>query len=174
MKMAYIGNQGHGKSLGAVAKTLILAELTNARIVSNIVLKSPRYIPFTEWRELETMRNVIILFDEIATAVDSRNFKSGDQMEFTHFFAQLRKRGNTFIYTAQRFNLVEKRIREQTDYVIECVKVYHNKHWYLYQDLYDTQQGVERAKFLGRYHVAFPHYIYSQYDTLETVETTLK
>lgn len=75
------------------------------------------------------------------------------------------KMGNVFIYTCQREFQVEKRVREQTDYVIECTKDHLTG--VLTQDWLDVQRGRETPKAIGRYVLPFPKRVYPHYNTFE-------
>lgn len=173
------GNQRNGKTLGAVQWALLMQEMlwNFYRLRSEIYANFPCTFQgwqFDTWEDLVGVDNGIILFDEIDTAVDSRNFKSEDQTKFTHWFKQLGKRGNNFLYTAQRDNLVEKRVREQTDFIVKCTK-----NWLtglLEQEWLDSQAGQEPERLIPiRKYVNYqPSVFYSLYDSFALVKTTMK
>jgi len=173
------GNMRNGKTLGMVQWGLLfrLATIAVYKIPTRIYVNFPVSFPatrFENWRELETAKNAIIMFDEIDTAIDSRNFKSEDQQEMTHLFKQMGKLGNTFMYTSQRDHMVEKRIREQTDFVIKCQKSWTSGR--LIQQWYDSQCGqtIEEWIPLHRYVNTAPHEFYKLYDSFAVVKSTLK
>jgi len=168
-----VGNQRAGKTLGCVAWALWFAERTNQKISTNLRLNIPDTVQWETWQEMvkKTPNNCIIIFDEIDTAIDSRNFKSEDQMAFTHWFKQLGKRGITFFYTTQRMHMVEKRVREQTDYTIMCTK-----NWLtgkLSEQWFDTQAGMDNAICVKSFVIDNPSLIYPLYDSFQTVATTM-
>lgn len=156
--------------MGMVMWAKLLSDEVKAPIVANFnPLGNSLY--FDNWKTLKDIKNSIILFDELGTSIDSRNFKSEDQINFTHIFSQLAKKGNTFLYSAQRLNLVDKRVRDQTDYLILC-----NKDWntgILSQTWLDTQQGMIGARFIGEYIIHDPAPFYDLYDGFEFVKTTM-
>jgi len=173
------GNMRNGKTLGMVQWGLLLQELTLLlyQIKTDIYVNFPVSFPaikFENWRELKKAQNSIILFDEIDTAIDSRNFKSEDQQEMTHLFKQMGKLGNTFMYTSQRDHMVEKRIREQTDFIIKCVKSWTTGK--LVQQWLDSQAGQEPEKLIpmAKYTNHNPAAFYKLYDSFALVKTTLK
>jgi len=165
------GNQREGKSLGMTALGIYFAKkYGNIPLIANYhIFNYDNFIYFEKPRELAQLNNCIILYDEIGTTADARSWGSKEQVLFSHVFAQMGKRGNTFIYTAQRDYLVEKRVRQQTDIVIECQKDYGSK--VLYQTWYNTQRGRDRATLIGRYKIRAPERVYDAYDTFEVIQS---
>lgn len=173
------GNMRNGKTLGMVQWGLLFQELAQkiyglkTEIWANfpVVFEAKQ---FENWIELKRAKNAIILFDEIDTAIDSRNFKSEDQQEMTHLFKQMGKLGNTFMYTSQRDHMVEKRIREQTDFIIKCVKSWTTGK--LIQQWFDSQAGQEPDKLIQmvKYTNHNPAIFYQFYDSFAVVKSTLK
>jgi len=180
-----VGNQRAGKTLGCVAWVLFFQTQSQYRRWNgSIIIDPPQPIStnlevfwanhhFSDWRQMMkiTPDNSIILFDEIDTAIDSRNFKSEDQIAFTHWFKQLGKRGITFFYTTQRLHMVEKRVREQTDYLFHCRKNWLNGK--LTEEWFDTQAGVEAAIPITKFNLEKPERIYKLYNSFQTVATTM-
>lgn len=172
MIFAHVGNQGAGKTLGSVVYVKRLSEITGQQIVSNAYLNFS-YIYFEDWRQMVEVapNNSIILFDEIDTAIDARNFKSVDQILFTHWFKQLRKRGITFFYTCQRIKNVDVRVRDLTDYVAECEKDWlWNK---LSVKWFDTQAGLERALFIKKVNVHDHFRVFPLFDSFKIIKSTM-
>lgn len=171
MIFSFEGNQREGKSLGATALGIYLARLAgNIPVVANYhITQYQPFLYFQKPSELENIYNSVIIYDELGTSADARTWNSQQQVKFTHVFAQMGKRGNTLIFTAQRIGLVELRVRQQTDIVIECQKNYLTGT--LTQIWSNTQRGRERARLIGKYIVAKPESIYSYYDTYEIIET---
>lgn len=54
-------------------------------------------------------------FDELGVGADSREFFRKRNNDIGKLITQIRKRQCLFYYTVQRLNLVDKRIRQQTD-----------------------------------------------------------
>lgn len=164
------GNMRAGKTLGITALGVFLGTLTKQTIYANYHLNIENYVYFQKWNELKNVRNSVILFDEIHTAMDSRNTKSSDQIYFTHLFSQMGKFGNTLLYTSQRFNAVEKRIRENTDFFF-----WATRHWpgsKLSQTWWDARESTETPKKLNTY-ILRPEPLYGLYNTYEKVESTV-
>lgn len=169
----YIGNQGAGKTLRAVAEAARLARKYDAPIYSNI----PSFVTagaaaglkityFEQWRVLLNVFNTIIVWDEMHNDVDARNFKSRDQMVLTHFFNQMRKRGNHLLYTTQRDRQMDIRIRLQVD------KRWELKHppgsEYFYFTKLDTQSDVARPVARGRFRGKKWFTLYNTYEIIKS------
>lgn len=174
MIFSFEGNQREGKSLGTTAFALWCSRLLGfIPIVANYhftnLEPNQPFKYFEKPSELKEIFNSIIVYDEIGTSADSRTWGSKEQVLFSHAFAQMGKRGNTFIYTAQRDYLVEKRVRQQTDFVIECEKDYYTG--VLYQTWWNAQRGRDKAKLIGTYTVNDPTTIYGFYDTYEVIKS---
>jgi hypothetical protein len=181
MVHAFQGNQRGGKGIGCTTiaiKYALRAFLKYGkwpRIYANYHLfKYPYFTYFFEWKDIKHVKNAIICYDEIGGSQDARLFNSKSQILFTNVFNQMGKMGNVFLYTCQREFQVEKRVREQTDYVIECSK--NHATGVLTQVWYDVQRGREpqNKKLIGRHNVKNASRIYSHYDTFEVVESTAK
>jgi len=179
MTIGAIGFQREGKTLTLVAHALLFQQYCwqELGMVVQIYCNFPcsfDYIHFENWEELRDIKDAIVIFDEIDTAIDSRNTKSKDQLRFTHWFKQNGKRGITLMYTAQMFSLVELRVRQQTDYVFECQKDFVNG--YLIQRLWDKRSvpELEGSILRRRYINTKPSVFYGLYNSFAIVQTTLK
>lgn len=171
MIFGFFGSMRAGKTMGAVVWSMYLSAITGQEIWSNIPKLSIKYQYFEKWKELRRVRNAIVLFDEIDTTIDSRNWGSGDQIFFTHLFKQMGKLGITLLYTSQRAHMVEKRIRDQTDYRIDCTKNWlRNK---LRQDWYDLQT-TEIGQLCKTYVITDPTKFYKLYDSFAVIATQMK
>lgn len=178
MIFRFEGNMRAGKTLAMTSWGLFFNDILRRRgmqtsIWANYPINMPNVRNFENWRDLKHAQNALILFDEVDTAIDSRNFKSEDQQEMTHLFKQFGKLGNTFMYTSQRDHMVEKRIREQTDYIIKCVKDWRNNK--LVQVWLDSQAGQEPEKLvlIRKFVIDNPRVFYKWYDSFAVVKTTM-
>jgi len=107
MIFRFDGNMRGGKTMSMTMMACFLSNIFEIPVYANYSLSSdwfPLARRFETWRDLRNVRDSIICFDEINTSLDSRNFKSKDQIEFTHVFQQQGKMGNTFRYSVQRLN----------------------------------------------------------------------
>lgn len=168
------GRMGSGKTLNMTKWGILLAEATNRPLYANYHINHPRAHYFEDFREIaDSISHAIICWDEIMVDHDSRNSIRKDQtairqQEFTHWFCQTRKLYCSFLYTTQRLNTLEKRIRENTQYIFRCSKdKYFNC---TYERLYDTAEGFELAHFLTQFTNDKPQLYYGLYNTHEVVK----
>lgn len=171
------GNQRTGKNVLSTLLAIHLAQLSGCPIYANYTLTNlppgVKFVKFEKFSEIvRDARNAIVVFDEIGTTMDARSWNGREQTLFTHFFAQMGKNGNTFISTAQRPWLVEKRVREQADFVIWCDK--NPLSGIMTEDWYDTRQGRSKARLIGCYVMTRPELAYDKYNTLEKIGSHVK
>ena len=79
----------------------------------------------------EQFNKAIFLIDEMYLFMDSRNFGSKKQKIMTYFLLQTSKRNVHLFGTAQVFNSVEKRFRENCNFMVFCSRVIKNENEYL-------------------------------------------
>jgi hypothetical protein len=129
----YWGETGSGKTLRAV-KDLLIDYLLGRQIISNATLK---LIPYTKLDLLDLIdmamdssndifNNQIpktMFLDEIQTAFDGRRAMTKNNIDFSLFISQCRKRGINVIYTSQFISGADPRIRTLTDKLIRCVSI---------------------------------------------------
>lgn len=129
----FVGPFGSGKTSYAVQKAYDLAfKYPQLSVMSNIKLQG-----FPSWTDilplnnaediLHAPENTLILIDEIGTIFNSRDFSGGKcavpKPLFQHL-CQCRKRHLMIFGTVQRFNLLDKQIRDITADVTAC-----HSHW---------------------------------------------
>lgn len=168
--MAFVGRMGSGKTLNMTKWAIIFAQLSNRQIYANYKINHPQAHYFKSYKELNDVHNAIICYDEISVDHDSRSWDSKGQQQFTHWFLQTRKLHCSFFYTAQRVNSLEKRIRENTLYLIKCTKKIVANRPNFYEDLFDTQEGFEMAIHLKKFVLTTPQLIYRFYNTDEIIK----
>lgn len=129
----YWGETGSGKTLRAV-KDILVDFLLGRQIISNATLKQ---IPYTKIelndliemafdKDSDIMNNQApktMFLDEIQTAFDGRRAMSRNNIDFSLFISQCRKRGINVIYTSQYISGADPRIRTLTDKLIRCVSI---------------------------------------------------
>ena len=125
----FTGKFGKGKTSLMTIKALEIAEkYPQVTIVTNINIKNfpehTRILPLKHADDiLNAPKNSLILIDEIGTLFNSRDFTSGTNSVpkpmFQHL-CQCRKRRLQIFATVQRFNLLDKQIRDITATVTEC------------------------------------------------------
>lgn len=118
----FCGKQGGGKTYSAVKYCYDLAKRSGGLLVSNTPLDCPGDINYMYLRSLRDIKylpessNYIILLDEIQVLFDTHNFDN----EFYTIFCQLRKRNITIVGTAQVFERVALKLREQVNTLYYC------------------------------------------------------
>jgi hypothetical protein len=62
----------------------------------------------------------LIILDEAHIFLDSRNSASKRNKIISYFLLQTRKKGCHLYYTTQRFHQIDKRLRDNSDVLIQC------------------------------------------------------
>lgn len=75
----------------------------------------------------EQFNKTVFVIDEIYLILDSRNFSKNKNKIFSYFLLQSSKRDVHIFGTAQYFNTVEKRFRENIKFQCYCNRVYKNE-----------------------------------------------
>lgn len=125
----YVGKFGQGKTCQAVVDTYRLCvKYPQLTVLTNINLKNfpahTHIIPLGNVEDiLNAPENCIVLIDEIGTLFNSRDFiggkKSVPKSLFQHL-SQCRKRKMMIFGTVQRYNLLDKQIRDISATVFSC------------------------------------------------------
>lgn len=150
----YTGLFGKGKTLSAVHYVVSLYKRYNNKrvydssrkkfviqkvfILSNVTLNGIPYYPFTSLGQLvkltekkksldlenDTLTFIYVLGDEFSVQLNSRSFKTNINALFLNTLLTCRHYHISIFYTAQRFNQVDALLRQVTQTVIECSKVW--------------------------------------------------
>jgi hypothetical protein len=135
MLVAFVGKMGSGKTLSMSYFGNIMQQ-DGYTIASNYGLRYPhRKITKKEiedYGKKNTKTQIIdtcFLLDEAQTILDCREFHK--HRLITYWILQTRKRRCHIFYTTQQFFSVEKRLRENTDFVIECEPIRDNDGCYV-------------------------------------------
>lgn len=125
----YTGKFGQGKtSLMTIHAYELCEKYPQLHVVTNLKLTNfpehTKILPLNTAEDiLNAPKNSLILIDEIGTLFNSRDFSSGKNSVpkpvFQHL-CQCRKRHMMILATVQRFNLLDKQIRDITATVTEC------------------------------------------------------
>lgn len=139
---AYVGGNGHGKSLAMVHDTLP-SLAAGRRVLSTVRLldwQNPRpceddsclwpehpdhgaahplWVPFTEWGQFLAFRDGDVLLDEVAGVASSRE-SSSLPFQVARDLQQLRRRNVVLSWTAPAWTRADRIIRECTQLVVEC------------------------------------------------------
>lgn len=186
----YVGRFGAGKTSLMVTEAFKLCQkYPQLTILTNINLKN--FPSYTKILPLETAvdilnapPNTLVLIDEIGTIFNSRDFSGGKNAVpkplFQHL-CQCRKRRMMIYATVQRFNLLDKQIRDITADVTACHT--HFKHpfvriqtGYTYDieeyELYTENKAYSPAQMYNRTYIQRNQYR-DLYDTSELVTSML-
>lgn len=125
----YVGKFGAGKtSLMVTEAYKLCCKYPQLHIVTNIKLSGfPEYTkiyPLNSPQDiLNAPKNTLVLIDEIGTIFNSRDFSGGRNSvpkSLYQHLCQCRKRRMMILATVQRFNLLDKQIRDITADVTAC------------------------------------------------------
>jgi len=120
MIITYLGRRGSGKTLTMV-KDAYIEFKRGKTIVSNMT-----GIPFAQFMDNKdilaldknsTLKNAVILIDEAQIFFDSRRSMKKENISFSNFVQQIRKRNIDLYLTTQFANSIEKRLRDHTDII---------------------------------------------------------
>lgn len=116
---AYVGPNGGGKTLAAVATAVAPALEAGREVVANINIDHPRARVLRSWRELDELRNCVLLLDEITSVFPSREF-SKLPPQVARQLNQLRKVDVEVHWTAPHWQRCDVILRECTQLVTVC------------------------------------------------------
>lgn len=160
----YCAEFGGGKTLSATSRVVKLYEKYNDKkvyhpelkrmvtqkiqILSNVDLKTVPYIPLKSMeqfikacevkaendRENNTLTVTYLIGDEFSSQMNSRNFKSNIPSALLNKILTSRHYFASWFITSQRFNQIDKLIRDSTRFVYECSKTWR----FLFQDKFNA------------------------------------
>ncbi|MCC7078685.1 MAG: hypothetical protein IT198_16330 [Acidimicrobiia bacterium] len=124
---AYVGLNGHGKTLAMVVDLVRLAEATDRAIVSNFPIytgdgtrrRHPLWEPLATWRQIPDLHDSVLLLDEITACIPSRQSMSLPA-GLARTLNQLRKVNVTLGWTAPSWARADVILREVTQVVVHC------------------------------------------------------
>lgn len=164
-----LGRRGDGKTLFMTALAKMDAD-SGRKVFANYHLKGMdyEYISLKQVAQLPSwLHDATVCIDEIQEGADAREiFKKGNK-GITKLATQLRKRQITFYYTTQVFTMVDKRMREQTDYLIQVQKIQPENPTHFRVQIYDREIPYETEMINDLIFYGVP--IFDYYDTREVV-----
>jgi len=120
MIVTYLGRRGSGKTLTMV-KDAYIEYKKGRKIYSNMHgVKFAQYISNEDIKKIDKssdIKNAVILIDEAQIFFDSRRSMKNENINFSNFVQQIRKRNIMLLLTTQFANSVEKRLRDHTDII---------------------------------------------------------
>jgi len=168
MIILYKGRRGCGKTLTMVKDALKFYN-DGWTIYSNFDISIPyKKLSNEDIFQLpknQKIRNCVLLIDEIQTIIDSRRSMKGENLNFSYFVQQIRKRNIILLCTTQFTRTVDNRLREHTDIV---VKPQIHRHFPVVEAHYFDLTSEEDFGILdSRVIVYNPENIWNFYDTDE-------
>lgn len=119
----FLGLPGKGKTM---AMTYVLNEYrkkygNDVLICTNYYFDKQDFI-FNDWHQLlkQYDKPLIVAWDEVQNEFNSRNFKNFPTQLLTLLTQNRKGHGVQILYTAQRFDRVDKVFRELTNYFFDC------------------------------------------------------
>lgn len=161
----YCGRVGCGKTISMVARATQVKHLyPNVKIYSNFECDISDGV-ITSWEQLEDLHNfdkngneqgILFLFDEIHLTFSSQAWQTAPDNLLSYISLQ-RKNKKCIFCSSQVWTRVNKVIREQADYIIECKpflgrRVIRNK-YYLQEDYLvngDQKSSGMRKRFVSK------------------------
>jgi len=120
MIILYQGARGRGKTL-SMTKDAYKYHLAGWNIVSNMEsLGFAKYMSPEDMLSIDKnfkLDNCVLVIDEIQSMFDSRRSGAKENIKFSVFIQQIRKRGMIFLATTQYANTVDLRFRQHLDIV---------------------------------------------------------
>lgn len=121
--------------------------------------------------ENDTITVLLVLVDEASVQLNSRNFKSNINADFLNTLLTSRHYHMSMYYTSQKFNLTDKLLRDVTQYVYECNKIWR----FQTQKVFDGTElentnNVQSVKPLRRTGFFVRNRDYNRFDTLAVVD----
>lgn len=186
----FIGKFGGGKTISAVRRCYnICKSHKNVTVLTNLTLQGfPEDTKIIKLVNSEQIRELpdksIVLIDEIGTIFNSRDFASSKKSvpkPVYQVILQCRHRRIMLLGTVQRWNLLDKQLRDIADTVTECHSYFPDPFArYTTCAEYDAQQydkwfanPLLPIRQIGYYGYIQTNDLRSKYDTIEMVEGML-
>lgn len=148
---------------------------TPLTILSNI----PLAVPFTQLvniqQILDVEENTIIFIDECNTLFNARSWKDFPT-ELVYQLCQNRKKHIMLLMTAPRFHLVDKSIRDVTQYVYQCLHPFWRFHFVYVYDGWEWENcpNINMLKSISRYGIFAKNKYYNNYDSFAIIDNVKK
>lgn len=125
--------------------------------------------------KLDTLTVTLGLIDEASVQLNSRNFKSNINADFLNTLLTSRHYHISIYYTSQKFNLTDKLLRDVTQYVYECFKIWRFQTITIYDATeLENATNVNQVKPLRRRGFFVTQSDYDRFDTLAVVDNLQK
>ena len=113
-----MGKMGAGKSLGATALAVALADGTGRPLYANYHIRHPQAHYIASTRELFAVESGILVLDEAHLFLDSRQWKDRGVIKLTHWATKIRKKNLICFLISQHIRQVDVRLRNLLDVLI--------------------------------------------------------
>lgn len=173
--IVYSGLFGTGKTLGTVDYVMKMYQKYKVNIISNIKLIGVPYEPLENFHQIiDCPGNTIILIDELSTVFNSRKWQDFP-IDLLFQLLQVRKNRKQLVCTAQRFEHVDKAVRDVTADVISCRKFYRYCILTAY-DAWDYEHTPLSEYLKPKYKIMYlaTDKLYNSYDTSEIIDNVKK
>lgn len=170
MIVGFVGKMGSGKTLSLTRQ--VYKEYKRGKlIISNVHFSFP-YKPITIEMLLNydlddsELQNCVVVLDEAHVYLDSRASVSKKNRIISMFLTQTRKKNVHLYYTTQFFDQVDKRLRKNSEVIIQCKSTKYKKmtivfnYWFI-RDEYGFIQ--KRNAFVG-------NKFFNLYDTTQVIK----
>lgn len=176
----YCGYFGSGKSMLASKYVCDMYDRyknspTPLTIISNIPLRVP-YIQLSNYQQItDVTENTIIFIDECNTLFNARSWKDFP-IELVYQLCQNRKKHILLLMTAPRFHLVDKSIRDVTQFVYQCRHPFWRFHFVSVFDGWDWENApnINLLRPLERYGIFALDSFYNNYDSFAVIDNVKK
>ena len=166
----YTGRKGSGKTL-TIVKDAINYKANGWTVYSNFKIEGVSLISNKDILELDKksdIRDCVLVVDEIQVLFDSRKSMKSENVSFSNFLQQIRKRGIILLCSTQYSGTVDLRLRQHVD--VEVKPKYYKEYGVceaIYTDLntiddYNPYPEQVSVAFFGRD-------VFCKYDTRETI-----
>ena len=171
MIIMYKGRRGAGKTLTMVKDALNFYN-KGWDIYSNFDIGIP-YKKITNdtiinMNENPNIKNCVLLIDEIQTIIDSRRSMRKENLNFSYFVQQIRKRNIILLCTTQFTRTTDVRLREHTDVVVKP-RIYQ-EYPVVEAKYYDLTSEEDMGYIDERIIIYNPQPLFNLYDTNEIKE----
>jgi len=168
----YLGRRGSGKTTTMI-KDAYIEYVRGRRVISN--MESVSFAEFMTNEQIKQIsknsdiENAVLLIDEMQIFFDSRRSMKGENINFSYFVQQIRKRNVDILGTTQFSNAVEKRVRDHTDFV--CRPQFLKKYNLIKVTYYDetSTQDIDVDETVNKGVVYNPDKIFKLFDTNEKI-----
>lgn len=171
----YKGARGRGKTLTMIKDAWIFHK-NGYQVLSN--MKSVKFATYISNEDIlninkdSPFKNCVILVDEIQTLFNARRSAKKENLQFSFFIQQIRKRNIELLVTSQFANTIDLILRQHLDFV---VRPYFDKELKVcrvdYQDLNSIEEGtdgmIKPAEVVSVVYDA--REIFGKYDTKELI-----